>query len=128
MNDLPTSEQTAPETQPISTDDAPHYVWSKACDGWWLKKTGPFTVISEAMPTGTSEKLHLHEHTEQFFYVLSGNLTMELNEKIYTLKDHESITVSPGVAHRVFNHSESLVCFLVVSCPDSHGDRLDILE
>ena len=109
-----------------STHTAPHYMWGDACDGWWLKQSGKFTVIAESMPSGASEKNHLHKEMEQFFYCLAGVLSVEISGILFKLKAHEGITVLPGLAHQVKNNTDSVVEFLVISCPNSHEDRVDI--
>ena len=110
----------------VSKDTAPHYLWGEACDGWWLKQAGKFTVIMESMPSGTSEKIHLHRETEQFFYCLEGLLSVELAGKSVDLMPQEGIAVLPNVAHQAKNKTDAVVRFLVVSCPNSHEDRVDL--
>lgn len=112
----------------ISTKTASHYFWGDNYDGWWLKKNGKFTVISEMLPPDGSEIKHFHSKTEQFFYVLEGALNIDLDGKNYHLQQHEGITVIPHVIHKVLNQSNQNVRFLVISCPDSHGDRVDLEE
>lgn len=109
-----------------STKNAPHFVWGNHCDGWWLKQGGKFTVISETMPAGTSETKHFHAETEQFFYVLEGVLSIELDDVMVELKPHEGIVVAANVVHQVVNCSDNVVQFLVISCPDSHRDRVEV--
>lgn len=116
------------ENKCVSTKTAPHFLWGECCDGWWLKKGGSFTVIEEMMPKGTSEIRHFHHRTEQFFYILEGALILELDGVEHPLKEGDSIVVSPCVLHRVFNKSPQSVRFLVVSCPDSREDRIDLEE
>lgn len=113
-------------TSIISTKNSQHFTWGNVCDGWWLKKGGRFTVIAEIMPTGAKEIKHFHNETEQFFYVLDGVLTVELNNNICHLNKDESIIILSGVPHRVVNNSDRDVQFLVVSCPDSHDDRVNL--
>ena len=62
----------------ISTKTAEHYTWGDGCDGWHLLRAPGLSVIQERMPPGAAEARHLHERARQFFYVLSGSLTMEL--------------------------------------------------
>jgi mannose-6-phosphate isomerase-like protein (cupin superfamily) len=110
----------------FSISNAPHYKWGDICDGWWLKKEGPFTVISERMPPDTAEKKHLHNKTEQFFYCLEGSLTIVCETEKTTLHPHEGLTIKPGCPHQVFNTSTTDVHFLVISCPNAHGDRVEL--
>lgn len=108
----------------ISKDNAEHYIWGGACDGWHLVKTAGLSVILERMPAGTSEVRHSHTKAWQFFFVLSGKATLELAGKPEILRAYEGIEVLPGIPHRMFDESEQAVEFLVISQPASHGDRV----
>ena len=109
----------------ISRDSAAHYGWGEGCDGWHLVRGEALSVIEERMPPGTAERRHFHERSRQFFYVLAGELTLELDGIEQSLKTHEGLEVAPGAPHQAFNRSSDDVRFLVVSQPPSHGDRID---
>ena len=108
----------------ISRETADHYLWGGICDGWRLLESEGLSVISERMPPGTAEIRHYHEQTQQFFYVLRGTLEVELNERLYSLHEHQGITIPVGVPHQAFNHSQSDVDFLVISQPPAVNDRI----
>lgn len=108
---------------PISTSTAEHYTWGQNCDGWHLVRTPELSIIEERMPPGTSEVRHYHAHARQFFYVLEGELQMEMDGENHTLRTGEGIEIAPGQTHQAINRSGSPVRFLVVSQPPSHGDR-----
>jgi mannose-6-phosphate isomerase-like protein (cupin superfamily) len=108
----------------ISVETAEHYVWGAACDGWHLVKGAALSVISERMPPHTSEVMHYHNKARQFFYVLRGALTFEMDGCIEVLTAHQGIEVPPRSAHQARNESNSEVEFLVISQPASHGDRV----
>ncbi len=72
--------------EPISTRTAEHYVWGEVCDGWHLEQAPELSVIEERMPPGASEQRHRHEVARQFFYVLAGELTMEVDGVVHRLK------------------------------------------
>ena len=112
--------------KPISINNAPHFTWGDDCDGWWLKKGGHFTVISEVMPPGRSEKNHYHKETEQFFYCLKGRLVIQLKDHGIKLSEQHGYTIAPGIAHQVKNIFDETVYFLVISSPNSHTDRVDL--
>lgn len=114
------------EPKVVSVNNTEHFTWGKICNGWWLKQDNHFTVIEETMPPGGLETKHFHQLTEQFFYVLDGVLHIEINDYEYQLKNNQGIIVHAGSVHRVFNKSNHLVRFLVISCPDSHGDRVNL--
>ena len=111
---------------PISTKTAEHYTWgdpANPCDGWYLVQSEDLSVIEERMPPGTQEQRHVHRKSRQFFYVLSGELTMEAGGTQHLVHAGEGIEIAPGVAHQAMNHSKSDLRILVTSQPPSHGDR-----
>ena len=108
---------------PSSRQNSEHYTWGKDCDGWHLVKNEMLSVIEERMLPGTSEVRHFHHHAQQFFYILSGEATMEVSGEIVKLRAGEGILIVPGIPHQMKNESTADVRFLVISQPASHGDR-----
>jgi mannose-6-phosphate isomerase-like protein (cupin superfamily) len=109
----------------ISTANAEHYSWGDHCDGWYLVRTAEINVIEERMPPGTSEIRHHHVRARQFFYVLEGELTMEVEREDFVLRAGEGIEIAPGKAHQAMNRSAAATRFLVTSQPPSQGDRVE---
>jgi len=109
----------------VSKENANHYVWGGKCDGWHLLASKDLSVIQECVPYGSSETRHHHNKAEQFFYVLSGIATLEVDGNIYTINPNEGLHVQAGVKHTLSNEHEQDLVFLVVSTPPSHGDRVD---
>ena len=109
--------------EPISVETAEHYVWGDGCDGWHLVRTDELSVIEERMPPGTAEQRHKHERSRQFFYVLAGELTMEVDGVVHSVGCGSGLEVAPGMTHQAINSSDEEVRFMVVSQPRSHGDR-----
>ncbi len=110
--------------RPISTANAEHYAWGNNCDGWHLVRTPELSIIEESMPPGASETRHYHVHARQFFYVLEGELTMDVEHEDFVLRAGEGIEIAPGKAHQAMNRSEERTRILVTSQPPSHGDRV----
>ncbi len=109
--------------QPTSIDNALHYNWGENCDGWHLVRSDALSVIQERVPSGSAEVRHFHQHAEQFFFVLSGVATLEIDGVVHELAPQQGIHVPPQAPHQLSNrHSDDLI-FLVVSTPPSHGDR-----
>jgi mannose-6-phosphate isomerase-like protein (cupin superfamily) len=107
----------------VSIETAEHYVWGGNCDGWHLVVSSNLSVIQERVPCGSSEVLHLHNRAEQFFYVLSGIASLEVNGIRHLLTANQGLHVPAGVPHTLSNQHEVVLDFLVVSTPPSHGDR-----
>lgn len=110
----------------ISIENSTHYKWGSNCDGWWLKKGENFTVIYEMMPPHTSEIKHYHKQTEQFFYCLEGQLTMELDEGELLLNPHEGCIIKEGIPHKAKNNADINTSFLVMSAPNAQQDRFNL--
>jgi len=108
---------------PISTATAEHYTWGERCDGWHLVKQDSLSVIQEEMPAGTAESRHRHARSRQFFHVLSGTLTIEMEGVTHTLPAGSGLEVPPAAAHTAANQGTGPVRFLLVSQPPAHGDR-----
>jgi mannose-6-phosphate isomerase-like protein (cupin superfamily) len=109
----------------VSRENAEHYRWGVDCDGWHLVKDKQLSVIEEVMPPGTAEVRHHHEHSQQFFYILTGEVLMEINGENTLIPAGSGVRILPGTRHQIRNPSSSPVRFLVVSHPPSHGDRID---
>jgi len=110
----------------ISIENAERYTWGEGCDGWHLVRTAAVSVIQERMPAGTREQRHFHQRARQFFYVLEGELTMEIEGSLTVLAAGQGVEIAPGVEHQAINASAADVWFTVTSVPPSHGDRIEI--
>lgn len=109
----------------VSIENAEHYVWGEECDGWHLVKSPALSVIQERVPGGRSEVRHFHRKSEQFFYVLSGLATLEVDGKRYQLGPNQGFHVPAGIVHQLINEADEDLAFIVTSTPPSHGDRVE---
>jgi mannose-6-phosphate isomerase-like protein (cupin superfamily) len=109
-----------------SIQTAEHYAWGDGCDGWFLSKDEGIHIIQERMPPGASERRHVHNRSRQFFYVLRGELTLELESENVGMRAGEGLEIKPGVAHMARNTSNHDAEFIVISFPPSHTDRTNI--
>ena len=109
----------------VSKQNADHYTWGGDCDGWRLLPRSDLNVIHERMPAGRAEVRHHHSVSRQFFFVLSGVLTMEIEGERHALTQGEGIEVPPQAPHQAMNRSDRDVEFLVISHPTTRGDRTD---
>ena len=108
----------------VDKQSAEHYSWGSGCDGWHLVKTPALSVIEERMPPDTSEVRHYHQKANQFFYVLHGTLSIEVDGKEFELNAGQSLPIAAGKSHQVRNLSSRDAEFLVISNPPSRGDRV----
>lgn len=100
-----------------------HYYWGSHCEGWHLVKSENLSVIKEKMLPHTNEEKHYHEKSQQFFYILTGVATFELNGEMISISAGEGLQVEPGIFHRIFNDTNNDLYFLVISQPTTKGDR-----
>jgi mannose-6-phosphate isomerase-like protein (cupin superfamily) len=113
----------------ISTASAEHYKWggpnNNDSDGWFLVRTPELNIIEERMLPGAAEARHHHQRSRQFFFVLEGELTMEIEHHDFLVRQGEGIEIAPGQSHQAKNRSQMPLRIMVTSQPPSHGDRID---
>lgn len=112
----------------VSTKNAEHYQWGEQCDGWHLVKSSALSVIQERVPPGCCEGRHFHTKSEQFFFVLSGRATLEVDGEVFELAENQGCHVPRSTPHRLSNKGAVDLHFVVTSTPPSHGDRVDVRE
>jgi mannose-6-phosphate isomerase-like protein (cupin superfamily) len=108
-----------------SKENAEHYIWGGKCDGWHLVKSKNLSVIQERVPSGCAEVRHYHNKAEQFFYVLSGIATLEVDGEIHRINPSQGLHIPAGKPHKLSNQNKEDLVFFVVSSPPSHGDRIE---
>ncbi len=111
---------------PVSLQNSEHYRWGGRCDGWHLLKLDDLSVIRERVPPGAAETRHRHLRSRQFFFVIDGLAVLEVDGLRHTLAAGHGLHVPPGAVHTLRNESAADVHFLVISAPQSHGDREDV--
>ena len=102
------------------------YIWGDNCEAWPLLMSKELSVIQESMPANTAETLHFHKKSQQFFYILSGTATFIIDNIKYSVLANENITIFPNQKHIISNKSNQDLTFLVISQPNSRGDRFEI--
>ena len=90
----------------VSRENAEHYTWGGICDGWHLLKSTGLSVIQERIPPGGGEVRHYHERAHQFFFVISGEATLEIEHNKLVLRSQQGISVPPKVPHKLLNESK----------------------
>jgi mannose-6-phosphate isomerase-like protein (cupin superfamily) len=115
------SDNKGPAT--VSRENAEHYRWGDDCDAWYLVRDPQLHVIEEVMPPGAAEIRHHHKQAQQFFFILNGEVMIEIEGHTTLVPAGSGIRVLPGQRHQIRNPSSSPVRLLVVSHPPSHGDR-----
>jgi mannose-6-phosphate isomerase-like protein (cupin superfamily) len=103
-----------------------HYQWGDGCDGWNFVDDPMLSIKQERMPAGTAEALHYHEKAQQFFYILKGVATFEIEGTTITIKEQEGLHIPAGQKHRIFNQAATELEFILSSQPSTTGDRINV--
>jgi mannose-6-phosphate isomerase-like protein (cupin superfamily) len=111
----------------ISKETAERSISREGCEGWTLVSTSKLHVLQERMPAGTAEQRHLHDHVQQFYFVLKGTASVELGSTVERLRAGEGVEIAAGVPHQIRNESAAEPLeFLVISTGPPRDDRRDL--
>lgn len=108
----------------ITKENSEEYSWGEKCKGWHLVNTNELSVIQEIMPSGAKEIKHKHSKSQQFFFVLKGEATFQINGERHKIKNNQGIHIRPCIFHQISNEKNENLEFIVISQPHSHGDRI----
>jgi mannose-6-phosphate isomerase-like protein (cupin superfamily) len=111
-----------------SKENSEHYNWGNNCSGWHLVKSESLSVIEELMPPKTQEKKHYHNNSQQFFRILNGKATFEIDNEIIEVESGNGIHIPPKVKHQIRNDQSVNLEFIVISEPTTRGDRFNELD
>ena len=95
----------------VSRESAEHYRWGVDCDGWHLVKDKQLSVIEEFMPPGSAEIRHYHERAQQFFYILTGEVLMEIDGENVLIPAGSGVRIMPGIGIRFAIHPRARCAF-----------------
>ena len=105
-----------------------HYKWGNNCDGWVFVDTNELSVKLELMPMQTTESIHYHKKSQQFFFILKGIATFEVDGKIFLVKENEGFHIPSGKKHRIANNSNDNLEFILSSQPSTNNARFNYFE
>lgn len=81
------------------------------------------SVKQELMPAQTAETLHYHEKAQQFFFILNGTATFEVEGESYIVQAGEGFHIAPGKKHNISNNTTGDLEFILSSQPSTNEDR-----
>ena len=102
-----------------------HYQWGDNCDGWNLVDEDTLSVKQELMPSGAEEVKHFHEAAQQFFYILKGKATFEIEDSVIEINGGEGLHIEAGKKHRIINEGKEDLEFILYSQPSTTNDRIN---
>ena len=102
--------------------DVPEIV--AACKEQWFNQT--LTKVNDAVVRlGIVEgeyHWHKHDNDDEFFYVLSGQLLIDLEDRTIELNPNEGTTITKGVMHRPRAPKKTVMLMVETSAIDPIGD------
>ncbi|WP_420603649.1 cupin domain-containing protein [Flagellimonas sp.] len=106
-----------------SKKNSEHYHWGDNCSGWYMVNTESLSIIEELMPPHTQEQKHYHLHAQQFFRILKGIATFEIEDEVIHVENGEGIHIPSKTKHKIRNDQSEDLEFIVISEPTTRGDR-----
>lgn len=106
----------------IKINSQNHYLWGNNCDGWKLVDRPEISLREERIQPGCAEIAHVHLNSHQIFYVLSGQLNIQLPEENIMAQPGEVIEIPPWLPHLVRNQGNEDLRILLFSAPNTVGD------
>ena len=71
---------------------------------------------------GYRTPIHVHHHTDESFYVLSGRLTLWVNGRLHDLNAGDHVHIPPGVPHAQGNRGDEAAHLLLSVAPGHFAD------
>ncbi len=78
------------------------------------------------MPAGTSEQKHYHEKASQYFFILKGIATFEIEGVEEDVEAQKLIEIRPLQKHLIKNNGKEDLEFILFSNPSTSNDRINV--
>jgi mannose-6-phosphate isomerase-like protein (cupin superfamily) len=102
--------------------DIPEIV--RACTDKWFNQT--LTKVNDSVVRiGIVEgeyHWHKHENDDEFFFVLDGQLLVDLEDRTFVLDVNQGVTISKGVVHRTRALKKTVMLMVETSTIQPTGD------
>ena len=81
------------------------------------------SLAEATVPEGTATERHYHKKSEEFYFILEGSGTMEIDGESKPIDVGDAILIPPGAWHQITAESNSALKFLCCCAPPySHKD------
>jgi mannose-6-phosphate isomerase-like protein (cupin superfamily) len=102
--------------------DVPEMV--KECTDKWFNQT--LTQVNDSVVrlgiVQGEYHWHKHDHDDEFFFVLEGQLFIDLEDRTIELNPNQGVTISKGVMHRPRTPKKTVVLMVETSAIQPTGD------
>ena len=92
-----------------------------------VRQEGDYRIRKITMYPGGKMSFHAHERRTESYTVVSGVLSVQLEEQFYELMVGEHISITPGQRHRLFNNADTNTVMIEVDT-DSEIAEQDMLH
>ncbi len=96
----------------------------EACKDTWFNQA--LTIVNESIVrlgiVLGEYHWHKHEHDDEFFFVLSGRLLVDLEDQTIELGPNEGVTIPKGELHRTRAETKTIVLMVEGSTTEPTGD------
>ena len=97
----------------------------KECQHSWFNQT--LTRVNESVVRlGIVEgeyHWHKHDHDDEFFFVLEGQLLIDLEDRTIELNPNQGVTITKGVMHRPRAPRKTVMLMVETSAIQPTGDQ-----
>jgi quercetin dioxygenase-like cupin family protein len=80
-------------------------LWSPLVSGEQTK--GQYSIMEQLMPAAAGPPPHVHEHGDEIFYVLDGEMAMQLGDQVIVATKGQMVRVPAGTTHAFAVKSET---------------------
>lgn len=88
---------------------------------------GGFTIL-EQVCTGAPPPMHVHEHDQEAFYLLSGSIDLFVGDEVHRAEAGAFCLVPPGVSHSFTSVGDEPARLLVIVAPAGFEQFLAAVE
>lgn len=124
MNKIVYTAESCDLLKLIDIKQSNHMTWGNNCDVYTLINTDKFHIIHVAIPPRNKDKMHYHSISDQFLYLLSGEIKVKLINDTISLKKYQGIMIPAKCAHYVENDGSETAILLTISVPGKSDDRV----
>jgi quercetin dioxygenase-like cupin family protein len=81
------------------------------------QSAGTYCMLEISCPPGRATPNHKHENEAETIHVLDGELTVDIEGTLHTLRTGETLLLQRGTGHRLINCSDLTARYLVICAP-----------
>jgi quercetin dioxygenase-like cupin family protein len=78
---------------------------------------GSYCMMEIYSSAGRATPNHKHQHEDETIHILDGELSVDIEGTLQTLRAGETLYLQRGTAHQLINHSDQTVRYLVICAP-----------